>query len=410
MNIAVMGYGTVGSGVVEVFFSNRGLLEKRTGKTLDIKYILDLRDFPGDPHEALLIKDFNTILNDEGIEIVVEVMGGVEPAFTFTKKCLEQGKSVVSSNKELVAKRGAELLEVAKQHDCNYFFEASVGGGVPVLRPLHICLAANHIQEIAGIFNGTTNFILTKMIREQKTFDDALAEAQANGFAERNPAADVEGHDACRKICIMADMAFGCHFDPDAVPVEGITGITMEDVAYADDWGGAVKLIGRACQKEPGAPVLIQVAPAFVRGDSQLGTCSGVYNAILVRGDAVEDIVFYGQGAGKRPTASAILADVLDCVLLGHNDPSMGWSRSPGSMSDPGDHTTAMYFRCANCTPELAGGIFGGVQFLSRPGQPWNETAFIAPAKTERAQAALQQALERKGASVLGKIRVLSLL
>lgn len=406
MNIAVMGYGTVGSGVAEVFFHNRELIERRVGKALDIKYILDLRDFPGDPYEDRMIKDFDTILEDGSVQIVVEVMGGVEPAFTFTKKCLERGKSVVTSNKELVAKRGAELLEAAKANHCNYFFEASVGGGVPVLRPLRICLAANHIQEIAGIFNGTTNFILTQMIREQKSFEEALAQAQKNGFAERNPAADVEGHDACRKICIMADMAFGCQFDPDSIPVEGITNISMADVAYAADWGGAVKLIGSARQSAPGEPVLIQVAPAFVPGDSQLGTCGGVYNAIMVRGDAVEDVVFYGQGAGKRPTASAILADILDCALLGDNDPSMGWSREPGRLADPGSHVTAMYFRCENCTPELVRDIAGSVQFLSRPGQPEGEAAFIAPAKTEREHDALQKELERGGAGILGKLRV----
>lgn len=407
MKIAVMGYGTVGSGVVEIFFQNRELLERRTGKTLDLKYILDLRDFPGNPYEKLLTKQFEDIVNDDEVSVVVEAMGGVEPAFTFTKQCLERGKSVVTSNKELVAKRGAELLEAARANDCNYLFEASVGGGVPVLRPLHICLAANHIQEIAGIFNGTTNFILTKMIREGKSFEDALAEAQARGYAERNPAADVEGHDACRKICIMADMAFGRWFNPDAVPVEGITGITMEDVAYAADWGGAVKLIGRAVCRKPGDPVLIQVAPAFVPGDSQLGTCSGVYNAILVRGDAVEDVVFYGQGAGKLPTASAILADIMDCLLLGKNDPALGWSREPGVMADPADHVTAMYYRCANCTREQAA-IFGDVRFLSRPGQAEGEVAFIAPARTEREHAALTEALERGGAGILGKLRVLA--
>lgn len=406
MNIAVMGYGTVGSGVVEVFSQNHDLIEKRAGKALDIKYILDLRDFPGDPYQDRMIKDFDTILNDDSVQIVVEVMGGVEPAFTFTKKCLERGKSVVTSNKELVAKRGAQLLETAEANNCNYFFEASVGGGVPVLRPLHVCLAANRIQEIAGIFNGTTNFILTKMIREQKSFAEALAQAQENGFAERNPAADVEGHDACRKICIMADMAFGHQFDPDSIPVEGITNISMEDVAYAADWGGAVKLIGSASQGKPGDPVLIQVAPAFVPGDSQLGTCGGVYNAIMVRGDAVEDVVFYGQGAGKRPTASAIMADILDCALLCGNDPTMGWSPEPGKLADPGDHVTAMYFRCENCSPAQVQGAAGGVQFLSRPGQPEGEVAFIAPARTEREHDALQKALERGGAGILGKLRV----
>ncbi|MCI8755283.1 MAG: homoserine dehydrogenase [Oscillospiraceae bacterium] len=409
LNIAVMGYGTVGSGVVEVFFENKELLEKRVRQPLAIKYILDLRDFPGDPHEDLLIKDFARIRDDADVQVVAEAMGGVEPAFTFTKACLEQGKSVVTSNKELVAKRGAELLEIAAAHGCNYLFEASVGGGLPVLHPLHNCLSVNHIQEIAGIFNGTTNFILTQMIEEGSTFDQALAQAQSRGFAERDPSADVDGHDACRKICIMADMAFGHQIDPDAVPVEGISGITMEDVAYANLWGGVVKLIGRAVQEVPGGPVSVRVAPYFVPGGSQLGACKGVYNAILVRGNAVEDVVFYGQGAGKRPTASAILSDILECILLGGTDPSAGWSREPGIIADPDSQITAAYYRVKGCTQTQIEKAFGSVEFLTGDGVPSGETAFVTGALPERELVTARKALEGGGAEVLGKLRVLSI-
>lgn len=408
MNIAVMGYGTVGSGVVEVFFQNRALVEKRAGTALDIKYILDLRKFPGDPYESRMVQDFDVILSDDSVGIVVEVMGGVEPAFTFTKKCLERGKSVVSSNKELVAKHGAALLEIARASDCNYFFEASVGGGIPVLRPLQLCLAANQIEEIAGIFNGTTNFILTKMIEEQKSFDEALALAQKNGFAERDPSADVQGHDACRKIAIMADMAFHCHFDPDSIPVEGITNITMEDVAYAADWGGVVKLIGRACRGQDQGEAMIQVSPALLSKDSQIGACKGVYNAIMVRGDAVGDVVFYGQGAGKQATSSAILSDIMDCALLGHNDPATGWEKTPGKLISPQGEQVEMYYRLQNSSEQQVRDLFGQVRFLSRPGQG-DEVAFVTEKCEQSAYAQLESTLEGGGAAILGKIRVLHL-
>ena len=282
--IAVMGHGVVGSGVMEVLISHKDSIAKRAKEEVHVKHILDLREFPGLPYSGIFTKDFNTIVNDPQVKIVVEVMGGLEPAYTYVKACLEHGKSVVTSNKELVAQKGAELLALAQKNNLNFLFEASVGGGIPIIRPLNQCLAANEMTEIAGILNGTTNFILTKMIREGMAFDDALKLAQQLGYAERDPSADVEGIDACRKICILASLAYGTHVYPDSVHTEGITAITKEDVGYAGAWGGVIKLIGEVKKLENG------------------------------RGDATGDVVFYGKGAGKLPTASAVVADVIDCV------------------------------------------------------------------------------------------------
>ena len=314
MKVAVMGYGTVGSGVCEVIETHQDTLAKRTGgKALELARILDLREFPGDKHEALFTKDFNDILNDPEIQIVAETMGGVNPAFDFTMKLLASGKSVVTSNKELVAQKGPELLACAKAHNVNYLIEASVGGGIPIIRPMAQCLAANHIEGIAGILNGTTNFILTQMIEEDMSFADALALAQANGFAEKDPTADVEGHDACRKVCILASLAFGKHVYPSQVETEGISKITLEDVAYVASAGGVIKLLGQI-KDLGGGKIAAFVGPAVVYNGSQLASVKGVFNAVLVRGDAVGDVCFYGQGAGKLPTASAVVADMADCA------------------------------------------------------------------------------------------------
>jgi len=309
--IAVMGHGVVGSGVMEVLISHKDSIAKRAKEEVHVKHILDLREFPGLPYSGIFTKDFNTIVNDPQVKIVVEVMGGLEPAYTYVKACLEHGKSVVTSNKELVAQKGAELLALAQKNNLNFLFEASVGGGIPIIRPISQCLAANEMTEIAGILNGTTNFILTKMIREGMAFDDALKLAQQLGYAERDPSADVEGIDACRKICILASLAYGTHVYPDSVHTEGITAITKEDVGYAGAWGGVIKLIGEVKKLENGH---IQVAPMFISRESQLANVDDVFNGILVRGDATGDVVFYGKGAGKLPTASAVVADVIDCV------------------------------------------------------------------------------------------------
>ena len=412
IQFAVLGYGTVGSGVVEVFFRNRESLEKKAGVPLGLKYILDVREFPDSPSKDLFVKDFDTILNDASVGVVAEVIGGVEPALTFTKACLERGKSVVTSNKELVAQHGAELLAIARANNVNYLFEASVGGGIPIIRPLHSCLAANRIEEVIGILNGTTNFILTKMFREGMSFESALALAQRLGYAERDPAADVEGHDACRKICILASLAFGEHVYPHDVSAEGITKITSEDVAYAASCGCVIKLIGAARRGEGGKRMTAYVAPAFINRETQLGTIDDVFNGILVRGDATGDVVFYGKGAGKLPTASAVVSDMIACAKADGSSASMSWKPSQGGNVAPqGDHVTAMYLRCrafeTNALEEAVK-IFGKVKALSRPDKPTNEAAFITPALTEREIDDVCGKLAAAGVDILGKIRVLA--
>lgn len=408
--IAVMGHGVVGSGVVEVFYKNRKSIEKRAGKEMEIKYILDLRDFPGLSYSDKFIKDFDTIVNDEDIKVVVEVMGGLHPAFEYVKRCLEAGKSVVTSNKELVAEKGAELLAIAKSRNVNFLFEASVGGGIPIIRPLNQCLAANEIDEIAGILNGTTNFILTKMIREGMAFADALKLAQELGYAEKDPTADVEGIDACRKICILASIAFGKHIYPEHVYTEGISKITLEDVAYAEAWGGVIKLIGRTKRDENGK-VTIMVSPAMVSHESQLASVSDVFNGILVRGDATGDVVFYGKGAGKLPTASAVVADVIDCVK------NWGVYKSPFWVEEEDDGVLdylqteiAFYLRikCEDKAKALqkAQELFGEVEELkvaSLEGEIGVVTGIIKEAKAEEGI----KALKASGFDVLGRIRVL---
>lgn len=311
--IAVMGHGVVGSGVLEVLTEHKDSIARRAKEEIHVKYILDLRDFPDLPYHDKFTKDFTTILNDPEVKIVVETMGGLQFAYPYVKACLEHGKSVVTSNKELVAAKGAELLSIAQKNNLNFLFEASVGGGIPIIRPISQCLAANEVSEIAGILNGTTNFILTKMIRDGMGFGEALQLAQQLGYAERDPSADVEGADACRKICILASLAFGTHVYPESVHTEGITKITLPDVGYARAWGGVIKLIGEVKLLENGK-IHIMVAPMFVSSDSQLSNVDDVFNGILVRGDATGDVVFYGKGAGKLPTASAVVADVIDCV------------------------------------------------------------------------------------------------
>ncbi len=311
--IAVMGHGVVGSGVLEVLTEHSESIARRAKEEIQVKYILDLRDFPDLLYADRFTKDFDLILNDPEVKIVVEVMGGLHPAFEYVKACLQNGKSVVTSNKELVAAKGAELLSIAQKNNLNFLFEASVGGGIPIIRPISQCLAANEVSEIAGILNGTTNFILTKMIRDHMDFEEALKLAQQLGYAERDPSADVEGADACRKICILASLAFGTHVYPESVHTEGITKISLSDVGYARAWGGVIKLIGEVKMLENGK-IHIAVAPMFVSRESQLANVDDVFNGILVRGDATGDVVFYGKGAGKLPTASAVVADVIDCV------------------------------------------------------------------------------------------------
>ena len=342
-NIAVLGHGVVGSGVLEVLTSHAASIAKRAKEEIRVKYILDLKEFPGLPYSDRFTKDFNVILNDPEVQIVVEVMGGLHPAYDFVKACLENGKSVVTSNKELVAQKGAELLAIAQANNLNFLFEASVGGGIPIIRPISQCLAANDVTEIAGILNGTTNFILTKMIREQMNFEDALKLAQQLGYAERNPSADVEGLDACRKICILSDLAYGDKFDPDQVSCEGITKITLEDVANADKLGCVIKLLGRSVRCEDGT-AYAYVAPHLIHKESPLAAVEDVFNAIMIDGNATGEVMFYGKGAGKLATASAVVADMLDSIEHKDNRRRIFWGDGSKNLLRPLDTLQSAWY------------------------------------------------------------------
>ena len=312
IKIAVLGYGTVGSGVVEVIQTNQELINKRIGEELDIKYILDLREFPGSPIEHLVIHDFEQIVNDEEIKIVVEVMGGIEPAYTFVKKSLLAGKSVVTSNKALVAKHGAELLRIASEKNINFLYEASVGGGIPIIRPLTSSLTGDKIEEITGILNGTTNYMMSKMYHEGADYDAVLKEAQARGYAERDPSADVEGHDACRKIAILSSIISGKTVDFEDIYTEGITKITQQDIQYAKAMDMKIKLLASCTYV--GDKLCAIVAPHMVSEEHPLYNIEDVFNAIFVKGNMLGDSMFYGSGAGKLPTASAVVGDIVEAA------------------------------------------------------------------------------------------------
>ena len=410
--IAVLGFGVVGSGTVEVFYNNKEGICKKSGKDLDIKYILDLRDFPDSPFANKLTKDFNDILNDDEVDIIAECMGGTNPAYQFTKSLLQKGKSVVTSNKELVATKGVELLAIAKANNCNYMFEASVGGGIPIIRPLHQCLAANNITQIAGILNGTTNFILTKMIKEQMNFYDALALAQKLGYAEKDPTADIEGQDACRKICILASLAYGKHVYPERVHTSGISRITIEDVEYAESCNCSIKLIGSVKQLENGK-ILPIVRAAFVDKSCPIANVDDVYNAILVKGDAVGDVMFYGAGAGKMPTASAVVADIIDVAKAEKTSISQIWETSEdySFIESYKLAKTAMYIRLRSDDllhiKEKVNALFGEVKILYKKKVSDNEMAFISTVMVEKEIDHCINELELCGANVIGKIRML---
>ena len=402
MKVAIMGYGTVGSGVAEVIESHEKVITKRTdGEMLEISHILDLRDFPDDSHQALFTKDFNDILNDEEVKVVAETMGGVNPAYDFTMKLLKAGKSVVTSNKELVAQKGLELLKTAKEYGVNYLFEASVGGGIPIIRPMDQCLAANNIEGVAGILNGTTNFILTKMIEDKMSFDDALKLAQENGYAEKDPTADIEGFDACRKVCILASLAFGKHVYPNQVETEGITSITLEDVAYIASIKGVIKLLGQIKYLNEDR-IAAFVSPAVVFKGSQLASVNGVFNAILVRGDAVGDVCFYGPGAGKLPTASAVVADMVDAAKHTQRRKIFGWEAgNEDYVVDYKEVIEMPFYVRAKCSEAKILSVFKDVKFLTRTGKPSDEVAFITDRMTENR---LMQKLE--GTDVINIIKV----
>ena len=341
VNIAVLGYGTVGSGVWEVIHTNGPRIDQRVGDHIEIKYVLDLRDFPGDPVEERLVHDFDVILADPEVRIVVEVMGGIEPAYTFVKKSLLAGKHVATSNKALVAKHGAELLSIAKERNVNFLFEASVGGGIPIIRPLNTSLTADEIEEITGILNGTTNYMMTKMFYEGADYEEVLREAQAHGYAERNPEADVEGHDACRKIAILASLISGQQVDFEDIHTEGITRITPEDMLYARKMGMTIKLLA-SCKRE-GDHLHAIVAPYLLGKDHPLYNVNGVFNAIFVRGNVLGDAMFYGSGAGKLPTASAVVADVVDAARNLHRNVMTMWKSDKLALYPMG-HTRKRFF------------------------------------------------------------------
>jgi len=364
ISVAILGYGTVGSGVADVISTNADKISQSAAQDIKIKYILDLRDFPDSPYKDCFTKDFSVIENDPEVKIVVETIGGTGVAYEYTKRALLAGKSVVTSNKELVASHGCELLKIAREKNLNYLFEASVGGGIPIIRPLSQCLAANRIDEIYGILNGTTNYILTRMINDGASFDEALAQAQANGYAERDPSADVDGPDACRKICILASLAFGCHFYPDGVPAEGIRNVTLEDVSFASSIGCKVKLIGRAVRREKDGRFTCYVAPHLVPSENLLSSVEGVFNGIVVKGNAIGDVLFYGRGAGKLPTASAVAADVIDAAKHIDARKYFGWGEAkPEMFFDPLSLVSRWYVRGGFSEAE-AKALFGEVKII----------------------------------------------
>lgn len=343
VKIGIIGFGVVGSGVYEVIRKNKESIARKAGDEIDIKYVLDIRDFSSHEESHLFINNFDKMVDDEEISIIVETMGGLDPAYEYTKRALSAGKSVVTSNKELVATYGDELLKIAYDNGCSYLFEASVGGGIPIIRPLNQCLAANEICGITGILNGTTNYILTQMIKEGQSFEEALKDAQDLGYAERNPSADVDGHDACRKICILTSLATGKKIEYKKVYTEGITKITLRNVEYAGKLGYVIKLIGMSRVADNGM-VNVMVAPMMILKDHPLASVEGVNNAIMVDGNAIGSAMFYGPGAGKLPTASAVVADVIDIAKNRGGENRLLWTKAEGEVITPQDKSEFKYF------------------------------------------------------------------
>jgi homoserine dehydrogenase len=384
INIAVLGYGTIGSGVVEVLNTNGESIKKRAGDQINIKYVLDRREFPGDPIMDKLVQDVNIILEDPEVKIVCEVMGGVEPAHTFVKAALLKGKSVVTSNKELVAKHGAELLDLAKERNLNFLFEASVGGGIPIIRPLNQSLTADEIVEITGILNGTTNYILSKMSDEGLDFDTALSNAQSMGYAERNPAADIDGHDACRKIAILSSLAFGMQVDYEDIYTEGISKITEVDIRYAKAMDARIKLFASSIRDND--HVYAMVAPVMIKVNHPLYSVNDVFNGIFVRGNVIGDVMFYGSGAGKLPTASAVVADIVDAAKhIGKNIWTI-WSSKKLELTDIKKVQHRFFIRMEDIASEMKDKInqfFGEVEEITAKGVT-GEYAFITSGITEQ--------------------------
>ena len=383
VNIAILGYGTVGSGVVEVLKTNELSIDKRAGKKISVKHVLDCREFKDDPVNEILVKDYNIILEDESIKVVVEVMGGVEPAYTFVKQALLKGKSVVTSNKELVAKNGAELLQIAKENKINFLFEASVGGGIHIIRPLNQSLTADEIYEITGILNGTTNYILTKMAGEGLDFNTVLKEAQDKGYAERNPEADVEGYDACRKIAILSSLAFGMQVNYEDIYTEGITKITDKDMLYAKYFGYQIKLL--ATSKKLEHKVYAMVSPMLLGTNHPLANVHDVFNAIFVKGNVIGDVMFYGKGAGKLPTASAVVADVVDAVKHLERNIMSFWSTEKMELMEINQVPAQYFIRIQGKYDDQKSQIeeiFGAVRLIQLP-ELNDEYAIITDKNTE---------------------------
>ena len=359
IQIAVLGYGTVGSGVVEVIETNKTDINKKAAEVLAVKYILDLRDFPGDPYENKVVHDYNIILNDPEVKIICETMGGTKPAYEFTKQALLQGKSVCTSNKELVAAHGPELIKIAKENHCNYLFEASVGGGIPIIRPLNYSLTAEHIDSITGILNGTTNYILTKMDREGADFEDVLKEAQEKGYAERNPEADVEGYDACRKIAILSSLMSGKNVSYEDIYTEGITKITAADFKYAKQMNKSIKLLALSRDTQDG--FFAMVAPFLISREHPLYSVNDVFNAVYVHGNMLGDSMYYGRGAGKLPTASAVVSDVVDCARHQGKTIMCFWDEEKVEVADVTSARRKFFVRISADKREAAMAAFGAM-------------------------------------------------
>ena len=399
VNVAVLGYGTIGSGVVEVLQTNTEVIAQRAGEEIAVKYILDLRDFPGDPNADKIVHDYDIIDKDEDVQVVVECMGGVEPAYTFVKRALLNGRSVATSNKELVAKHGAELIAIAHEKNINFLFEASVGGGIPIIRPLVQCLTADVIEEVSGILNGTTNYMLTRMKEEGISFEEALKEAQEKGYAELHPDADVEGYDACRKIAILSSLAFGQQVDFEDIYTEGITSITTEDIRYATAMNKSIKLLGNSWRVD--GKIYAMVCPMLLDNAHPLSGVNDVFNAIFVRGNMVDETMFYGKGAGKLPTASAVAADVVDCVKHTGKNIKILWNPEKLTLSDLGDFERQYFVRMpADAEAKAITAAFGAVEMVSVEGI--NEKAFITGVMKE---SAFNEAAEKAG-HIINRIRL----
>lgn len=400
--VAVLGYGTVGSGVVEVLNTNKDLIKERALEEISIRYVLDLKEFPGTPVEKLIVHDFEQIVNDEEVDVVVEVMGGIEPANTFVRRSLEAGKSVVTSNKALVAKHGAELLKTAKEHQVNFLFEASVGGGIPIIRSLNNALTGDEIEEITGILNGTTNYMMTKMFYDGADYNEVLKEAQDNGYAERNPEADVEGYDACRKIAILSSIISGKYVDFEEIYTEGITRMTVRDILYAKKMGMTIKLLASAKREDDCVSAI--VAPFLLLPSHPLYNIDGVFNSVFVKGNMLGDAMFYGSGAGKLPTASAVVGDIVDVVKNKGRNVMASWTEEKLELKSKGDTKRKFFVRMSGDKEELLPKVeaaFGPVTVITLKDMT-DEFGFV----TGRIKESIYEAMAAGFSNILQMIRV----